>query len=568
MKSLFLWMAVLGIAIALLIGFTLPPRRQTLTTFDDGTVPGVIHIHTNRSDGSSDPDTIAAAAARAGLKFIVFTDHGDATRTPDPPQYRSGVLCLDGVEVSTNGGHYVAIDMPASPYPLRGEARDVVEDVRRLGGFGIAAHPDSPKPQLQWRDWTAPFDAVELLNPDTSWRILAEQAGWRPRWRIAAALFDYPVRPVEVMASLIQPTRALAEWAALAATRRVITIAGADAHAKLAPRNADPGESRWVLPMPSYEASFDVLSIRVHPDGPLTGTAASDARLVMRAIRAGHLHAVVDGLATPASFEFTATNEHGTVHEGDAISAGGGLQLRVRTNAPASFTTVLHEGMRTLAAQLDAQDWTVHAPEKAAVYWVEIVSAGAQPITWLRSNPIYVRTAEPAASPAVRPAPAETHPIFDGQAMPGWRVEHDPTSAAAAELAPIVGGSELRLRYGLAGGAVSGQVAALVYDTPNGIAPNTRLTFTARGERPMRVSVQLRGGEGAGADDRWQRSVYVDAATHEHTVMFDDMTPVGLVHADAPPLAKIRNVMFVIDLTNARPGTSGRFWIEKAALER
>ena len=116
----------------------------------DGTIPGVIHVHTNRSDGLSGPDEIAAAAARAGLKFLVFTDHGDATRKPDPPQYRSGVLCLDGVEISTNGGHYVAIDMPASPYPLAGEARDVVEDVRRLGGFGIAAHPDSPKPELRW----------------------------------------------------------------------------------------------------------------------------------------------------------------------------------------------------------------------------------------------------------------------------------------------------------------------------------------------------------------------------------------------------------------------------------
>ena len=40
------------------------------------------------------------AAARAGLKFVVFTDHGDATRPPNPPTYRSGVLCLDGVEVS------------------------------------------------------------------------------------------------------------------------------------------------------------------------------------------------------------------------------------------------------------------------------------------------------------------------------------------------------------------------------------------------------------------------------------------------------------------------------------
>src|SRR6202035_4530259 len=127
---------------------------------------------------------VAAAAARAGLKFVIFTDHGDATRVPDAPAYRSGVLCLDGVEISTGGGHYVAIDMPTAPYPLGGEPRDVVEDVKRLGGFGIVAHPDSPKPELQWRDWSARFDAVELLNLDTSWRILAQQPGVGSKWRV------------------------------------------------------------------------------------------------------------------------------------------------------------------------------------------------------------------------------------------------------------------------------------------------------------------------------------------------------------------------------------------------
>src|SRR5438874_13804427 len=148
MKRLALLAALVVAALALLVVLTIPPRRTALDDAFDGTVPGVIHVHTSRSDGLGSPDEVAAAAARAGLKFVVFTDHGDATRTPDPPMYRSGVLCLDGVEVSTKGGHYVALDMPASPYPLHGEARDVVEDVRRLGGFGIAAHPDSPKPQL------------------------------------------------------------------------------------------------------------------------------------------------------------------------------------------------------------------------------------------------------------------------------------------------------------------------------------------------------------------------------------------------------------------------------------
>src|SRR3954469_5355270 len=97
-------------AVAVLVALTIPPRRLALAAADDSTIPGTIHVHTNRSDGLSGPDEIAAAAARAGLKFVVFTDHGDATRKPDPPAYRSGVLCMDGVEISTNGGHYVALD--------------------------------------------------------------------------------------------------------------------------------------------------------------------------------------------------------------------------------------------------------------------------------------------------------------------------------------------------------------------------------------------------------------------------------------------------------------------------
>ena len=101
-------------------------------------------MHSQRSDGSGTIDEIAAAAARIGLQFVILTDHGDGTRAPEPPSYRSGVLMIDGVEISTQYGHYAAIDLPQSPYPLAGHPRDVIEDVRRLGGFRFAAHPGSP----------------------------------------------------------------------------------------------------------------------------------------------------------------------------------------------------------------------------------------------------------------------------------------------------------------------------------------------------------------------------------------------------------------------------------------
>src|SRR5262245_16160139 len=187
MKRAGLLLAIALVAIGALPLATLPPPRRATVPFDDHTLAGSVHIHTTRSDGRNTPEEIAAIAARLGKQFLIFTDHGDGTRVPDPPTYRSGVLCLDGLEISTGRRHYLALDMTPSVYPLAGEPRDVVEDVRRLGGFGVAAHPDSPKAELRWQDWSAPFDGVEWVNPDTSWRVYAS-GPWTSRLRLLGGL--------------------------------------------------------------------------------------------------------------------------------------------------------------------------------------------------------------------------------------------------------------------------------------------------------------------------------------------------------------------------------------------
>jgi hypothetical protein len=570
--------AALVAAVAVLIAFTLPPRRLVLQAQTDGTIPGIFHVHTSRSDGLSGPDEIAAAAARAGLKFVVFTDHGDATRMPDPPQYRSGVLCLDGVEVSTTGGHYIAIDMPPAPYPLGGDPRDVVEDVRRLGGFGIAAHPDSPKPQLRWREWTAPVDAIEIVNLDTSWRQWAQQANapanqtagasgrWPARRRLLAALAGYPFRPAETIGSLVRTDGLMSQWAALASRRRVVMLAGADAHAKLGLR-ADPADSSFVLPFPGYESSFRTMSVHVAADRPLTGNAATDAALLTRAIRAGHVYTALDSVATPPSLEFTATNSRGAARAGDELAAGGPVTLHVRSNAPAAFTTIVWNGSAVLSPDHHEQDFTVGAPDGPGVYWVEVRSSNRSPdVAWLTSNPVYVRDAGASTGLHGRPPAAISRAFFDGRSVAGWRVEHDPTSLAAVDPAPIVGATELRFRFGLAGGPLVGQVAALVVDTPGGVAAGDRVTFTMRAEQPMRLSVQVRAGDGG--SDRWARSVYLDASDQEHTVFFDDMVPMGQTRTLKPPLSSVSSLLFVVDTTNTKPGASGRVWMKRAALEK
>jgi hypothetical protein len=553
--------------VGMLVAATLAPARLTLTPWSDGTIPGVLHIHTSRSDGRSAPEEIAAAAARAGLKFIVFTDHGDATRKPDPPAYRSGVLCLDGIEISTSGGHYIALDMPPSPYPLGGEARDVVEDVRRLGGFGIVAHPDSPKPELLWREWTAPFDAIELINPDTSWRVALNSPGWRPKLRLLVSLVDYPFRSPETMASLLQhPTDVLMRWEILTERRHVVALAGTDAHAKLALRNADPGDNRWSLPFPGYETAFRMLSVHVRPDRALTGEAAADAALILRALRSGHVYTAIDGLASPPSFEFSASNARGTAQAGDDLDVGGPVTLRVRSNAPPEFTTVVWQSSRVLSTDHHERDFTVQTSDAPAVYWTEILSTGRKRhLAWIVSNPIYVRAPATAPRLLMRPPASQSASIFDGTTN-GWRVEHDAVSQAAIETAPGAAGRELRLRYALGPDPVARSFVALINDRPAGLTANDRLAFTIRAEHPMRLSVQLRAGQPPG--ERWQRSVYVEAADRERTVYFDDLTPVGVTQTWRPTFSTIHDLMFVIDTTNTKSGSSGRLWIRAAALQK
>jgi hypothetical protein len=563
------------VAAVVVWGLSLPPKRAALErAWDDGSVRSVLHVHSRASDGRGTLDDIAAAAAAAGVKFVVVTDHGDGTRKTEPPSYRSGVLLVEGVEISTRGGHYVAVGMPRSPYPLGGEAADVVDDVRRLGGFGIAAHPDSPKPELRWSDWTAPVDAVELLNLDTSWRVHAFGGGAVSKWLLLRSLLGYPVRGGEAIAQLLTASPALRErWLAMADQRPVVALAGADAHAKLALRDTEPGDNSFSVPIPDYESSFEALSVHLRPARPLTGDAAVDAELLVDALRAGRSYVSIDGWASPPAFEFTASNAAVTVREGDRIDAGSPVTLHVRSNAPGGYATQVWRGSQLLTERSE-REIDIDAGAEPGVYTVQVVRPnGAGLPAWITSNPIYVgRGAHRAISssePAQGPAPlvaAAGGALFDGQTLTGWSYEADANSLAVVDVAPLVAGNRIRLRYGLAGGAAVGQYAAAAVATPRGVDAANGVAFVVRAEEPMRISVQVRAEVAGSAPERWERSVYVDATDAERVVRFDQMKPVGVTHTQTPPPAGVRAIMFVVDTTNSKPGTSGRLWLGDVRL--
>jgi hypothetical protein len=549
MRTLLKAAAAILAAVAVYLLFTLPPVPAAASGLSNPdlearTIPGAYHVHSDRSDGAGSRDEIAAAAARAGLRFIVFTDHGDGMRAPEGPRYAHGVLCLDGVEISTNGGHYVALDMRPSGYPLGGEAAAVVEDVRRLGGFGIVAHPYSPKPDLRWTDWAAPIDGLEWLSADSEWRDESFA-------RLLRLPFDYLLRPQSALTSILdRPGPEMERWQDLMARRPVVALAAHDAHGGL---GGSREGGRFPLPaFPSYLASFRAFALRAVTASPLTGSPPDDARLVLDAIRRGRVFTALDGVAGPALLDFGAAVGSTIAQMGDSLPFEDGVELSVRATLPAGGMLALMCGGEEVAKSPTGE--LRSRPRVATACRPEVRAPGAPgmpPVPWIAGNAIHL------LSTIIEPVGSE--PLFESSLvldMLDWVVEKDPesTGVVAAER------GAMRLDYTLKAGERTSQYVAAAADLRPPVPPYDRILFTAEAAAPMRVSVQLRFGGG----ERWVSSVFVEPDARRVIIPVEELVRAGDRSTPRPDFRQVTSILFVVDLINALPGSSG--WVRISDL--
>jgi len=524
------------VAVAIYIIATLPPRSIALTTPAPPTVLfGAYHVHTQRSDGAQSVDDITRAAARANLRFVILTDHGDATRAPDPPVYRNGVLVIDAVEISTAGGHVVAMGLEkASPYPLGGAAPDVIDDIHRLGGWAVVAHPDSPKPDLRWSAWTTGYDAVEWLNADSEWRD--ESPG-----RLGATILRSVVRGPESVATLFsRPTATLARWDAEAARRPIVGLAAIDAHGS--------------LPL-SGDTLFRAVSQGVELDQELSGDAGDDARRVMDGLRRGRTFTIVAATAAPAAIEFSAAQSGITVSAGGRLS-GLTAETTFRAAVPGAPDARLELLLNGRPLQAGKGSVGFVGPLERGAYRVE-VTLGDSSMPWILSNPIYAGETAPEHATASGP------PVVRRTQLPlnrQWSIEHSAASGGGIALE----GDDLRFAFQLGDDPAANPYAAVVAGIEAGDALQT-IEFVGRADRPMRIVVQVRMPGGGPEGLRWRRSVYLNETPRTIVIPLTEFEPVDTA-AGLRLTGLIRSLLFVADTVNSAPGARGTVWLSHVTL--
>jgi PHP domain-containing protein/carbohydrate binding protein with CBM11 domain len=546
------------IVVAVALALVLVAARVTLWRRHDVTgaapadgfvrVPGVVHVHTTFSDGAGKPDDVIRAARATGTRFVVITDHNNVDAR-SLEGYHDGVLLIAGSELSTASGHILGLGIEDPAYRFSGDPWDALEDIHDLGGFAVAAHPLSPRADLQFKGWDLPGPwGVELVNGDSEWRT----AGWRTL--LTPALYALN-RPYALLRLLNSPEPMLARWDRLLSDRDVAGLAGLDAHGGLV----------------SYESLFGLVRNYAVLAAPLTGQFDEDRRAVLGALQHGRSYIGIDALANAADFSFVGETQGRRATMGDTVVPN--VRLKAGGRLPAGARLVL---LRDGTPIVDTQDALDYEAPMAGVYRIEVHVAGAR-TPWILSNPIYVfdATAQAkrearAAWPAGAEAPAATLVLDGFGATTAFQPGADSRSTIGKPVLDPHGGSagggaaRLEFRLGERAPDDAGVFAALADWTPRDLRGHSGLVFSVRADGVYRMWVQVRDENKASEDgtEWWVQSVRTSTAWRRVAVPFAHLRSMNVRTDGRLDLDKIRALVFVVDRGSVKPGTHGTIWLD------
>lgn len=336
---------------------------------------GAIHIHTKYSDGTGDVNTISNAAKKAGLDWIIITDHNSLEAEEG---IYNGIYVIKGEEISPqNGNHYLALGI-SNPISPNDDAQTNINNVRNQGGFGFAAHPDERESRknkhkpLPWYNRNIKPDGVEIWNWFSNW---GDNLNDKNIFKLAYSYFFKN----KIITS---PKNELNWWDKLNKTDRDIVpaIGGVDAHALKI--------YRYVLPLTvfPYKTCFKTITNVITLDSALSQDFETAKAQILNAIKQGK-NLIINRKIYNSVPEVTISNSKSVATCGEAISLMPNTYLNIQSRNEIEAKVII-DGIKE--HQLITKSCKIKLT-KAGKYRVEFLHSGR---SFAYTNPIQVLQGE------------------------------------------------------------------------------------------------------------------------------------------------------------------------------
>jgi hypothetical protein len=341
---------------------------------------GSFHLHSNYSDGTGTFKEIAMSAKKAGLDFVIVTDH----RTLQPLRdglsgYINDILILVGYEIGDENdkNHLIALNLkkevPRNISPLK-----YVKEVSDNGGIGIIAHPyDSGTniPQFkshEWNQWdTQEFDGIEIWNYMMQWLNGLSQTN---------KLFRFLLPDIRVSRP---STEAISLWDELNQKRKVFGIFATDNHGfpiKFLKRELK------VFP---YTNLFNTLRVHTLLSEPLSKDHVVAQKQIIEAIRDHRFYNSDHRRGDANEFEFNYISPESKTSKyfpaGSVVNLSKGCFIEVKVPKKANISIFKIGKLCKKFYNSHAITYEVESPGN---YRVECRRYGH---IWIMSNNIYIR---------------------------------------------------------------------------------------------------------------------------------------------------------------------------------
>lgn len=270
---------------------------------------GAIHIHSVFSDGTGNIEQITKAAKKAGLSWIVVSDHNNLEIGEG---IFNGITVIKGEEISPEDeNHYLALDIKNCISP-KDDVKEVVEEVRQNGGFGFATHPDesenrkNPNKPIRWTDKNIVPDGIEIWNWFSQW---ADNYNESNILSIAYA-FLFKNKLIK------KPNKNSLEWwdkLNQNSKNIVPAIGGLDVHALKI--------KKYIIPVTifPYKSMFKTITNQIFLDEPLSENFSERKKQILTALKKGKL-LIINRSVNKKIPQFFIENKNGKACCGEHIT--------------------------------------------------------------------------------------------------------------------------------------------------------------------------------------------------------------------------------------------------------